>query len=62
MSDTSDKPGNGWSYIQAGWQRVPVHCGGQALDLDLGEWECRHCEQVIHVRHIPGWQTGTARG
>ncbi len=47
----------GWSYITLGIDRVPVHCGRQALDLDLGEWECSQCDAVTHVREIPNWQT-----
>jgi hypothetical protein len=55
MSDETNPAGDGWTYTQDGAQRIPVHCGGQALDLDLGEWECRACDDVIHVRRIPGW-------
>jgi hypothetical protein len=46
-----------WSYVTLGYDNVPVHCGRQALDLDLGEWECGHCDSVIHVRNIPNWPT-----
>jgi hypothetical protein len=56
MSDETS-PADGWGYITDGGQRIPTHCGGQALDLDLGEWECRACDTTVHVRHIPGWRT-----
>lgn len=59
MSNKTSPAGNGWTYTQDGAQRIPVHCGGQALDLDLGEWECRACDTTVHVRNIPGWRTST---
>ncbi|MFE2912835.1 hypothetical protein [Kitasatospora indigofera] len=55
-SETSPAAGDGWTYITSGSQRIPVHCGGQALDLDLGEWECRACDTTVHVREITGWR------
>lgn len=58
MSDESD----GWGYVDLGRDRIPTHCGGQALDLDLGEWECRHCDATVHVRQIPGWHDRATAG
>ena len=56
-SDTTSAPG--WTYTTLGAQRIPVHCGRQAYDLDMGEWECSWCEAVVHVRGIPGWTART---
>lgn len=55
-------PAGGWTFIVHGPQRIPVHCGGMADDLDLGLWECRHCETQTHVRDIPGWRESATRG
>lgn len=52
---SSDTTATGWTYTTLGFQRIPVHCARQAFDLDMGEWECAHCEAVVHVRAIPGW-------
>lgn len=56
---SSDTTPSDWSYTTLGNQRIPVHCGRQAYDLDMGEWECAHCEAVGHVRSIPGWTART---
>lgn len=55
----TDNPTTGWTFIDLGGQNIPVHCGTQAFDLDLGEWQCAHCDVVVHVRDIPGWPTRT---
>lgn len=55
MSNETAQSANGWSLINIGSQLIPVHCGRQAMDLDLGEWECGRCDSVVHVRQIPGW-------
>jgi hypothetical protein len=59
MSDNTSPAGNGWTFITCGGQRIPVHCGRQAFDLDLGEWECSLCDTPVHVRDIDGWRTTT---
>ncbi len=61
MSDTtSPGPGDGWGYTTSGGQRIPIHCGRQAYDLDLGEWECALCDAPVHVRDITGWTARTS--
>ncbi|WP_345699157.1 hypothetical protein [Kitasatospora terrestris] len=52
---TSTPPANGWTYTTLGAQNIPVHCGRQAFDEDLGEWLCATCDAVTHVRDIEGW-------
>jgi len=62
VSDEPDAKTAPWSFNWLGTQRIPVHCGHMADDLDLGEWECRGCDTVVHVRDIPGWLTSITRG
>jgi hypothetical protein len=62
MPDTPHPPGDTWSIQWIGTYRYPSHCRAVALDLDLGEWECRWCGAVVHVRDIPGWRDSVTRG
>lgn len=57
MTNSSNMPGADWGFVDLGRDRVATHCGTQAFDLDLGEWECARCDAVVHVRTIPGWST-----
>jgi hypothetical protein len=62
VTDPPHPPGNTWTITQIGPHRYPTHCKGLAFDLDLGEWECPHCDAVVHVKDIPGWRDSTTRG